>query len=378
MGPLTGIRVLDFTNTHAGGFATMNLCDFGAEVIKIEHKHSRNNKASFGVNENGSQRLFCFINRGKRSVLLNLEDADQRSQLLQLIETADVICEDFTPGFMKQLGLDYETLSKKQKGLIYASISPFGQSGAYKDKPADGATVEAMSGFTDQNGYLGNVPIKAGVSTAEHFSAMYMASGICLALIAREETGKGQSIDISMLDSMVTSQEANFAVYSIKGVAPTRHGNSGVAASPYDSIRAKDGYVTMGISTDGQWNTLLQTMGKAEEIGNPETDTNVKRVGVHYEKVVPLIEEYSLLHDKFELEAALKANRLPCSSVYSMKEAMESAQTKAREMLLTIPDLNGKSIRVPGIVVKMADTPGEVVAPVEPLGASDVNVLIGE
>lgn len=353
MDVLNGIRVVDFTRTHGGSLGTMNLCDFGAEVIKVESHRSSPSSES-------EAKLFCYMNRGKKSIKLNPENPEDKRILVSLFENTDVICEDLPYGYLDQLGLGAETICKQFPHIIYVSVSAFGRTGEWKEKIADDSQLEAMSGLTDMTGFKDGFPIKTGTSTAAYFTAGYMVSGIMLALIHRENTKKGQFLDISILDSLITSLEMGLASYSVTGCAPERKGNAGISISPYDTFRCKDGYVAIGVSTNQQWENFCHAIHRPELISNPRYDTNQKRKNLHVTEITPIVEAYTMIRTKKEIENILKSVGIPCAGVYTVYEAMYSEQTKIREMLVPMKDSNLGTFSTPGIIVKLSQTPGKI------------------
>src|SRR5699024_1451940 len=223
--PLSGIKVLDFSRVLAGPYCTMLLADMGAEVIKIERPSYGDDTRQFGPFQNGESGYFMFLNRGKKSIEMNLKDEADVEVLKSMIKEADVVVENFRPGVMEKLGLGYEALKEINEEIIYCSISGFGQYGPLKERPAYDLVAQAMGGIASITGYPDSPPTRSGASLGDMSAALYAAYGVMTALFHRERTGQGQAVDVAMVDSIFSLLEHNVMRYTAEGVVPERVGN---------------------------------------------------------------------------------------------------------------------------------------------------------
>lgn len=359
MKPLTGVKVVDFTQAHAGSLCTMLLADFGAEVIKIERPGVGDLARYWSPFKNESSGYYAYLNRGKKSIGINGGTEEGRKILLDLIKDADVVTENFKYGSMERMGLSYEKIKEVNPEIIYASLNGYGQTGPMKQTIGLDLQLQAGSGLMDRTGFPDGAPTKAGPALGDQLSGTYMATAIMLALIAKKKTGKGQKIDIAIMDCLFSILEAAPITYCMNGSVPERVGNSYPSISPYDTFKAKDGYVAIGISTDSQWRKFCDALGMDDLKADERYMTNESR-GDHYEDgLKQAIEKVTGTMSKFEIEEKLRNARLACGAVYTVSEAMETEQIKVRNMLAKVYDEGiGEEIRIPGTVIKMSDTPG--------------------
>ncbi len=369
MKPLEGVKIVDFTQAHAGSLATMILADFGAEVIKIERAGVGDLARYWAPMKDGNSAYYAHLNRGKKSISLNAYSQEGKEILFKLIKEADVICENFKYGSMERMGLSYEEVKKINPSIIYASLNGFGQTGPLKENIGLDLQLQAMSGLMDRTGFPDGPPTKVGAAFGDHLSGTYMALAVNLALVNRKKTGEGNKIDISILDSLFSILEAAPVTYCLRGSVPERVGNSYPSISPYDSFKTNDGYVSIGVSTDDQWFRFCEALGMDDLAKDERYMTNESR-GDYYESgLKQAIEEVTGKMSKFEVEEKLRQYKLACGAVCTVTEAMESEQVKEREMLVEVDDKALGKITVPGTVIKMYGTPG---------GISDGAPLLGE
>lgn len=369
MKPLHGVKIVDFTQAHAGSLATMILADFGAEVIKIERAGVGDLARYWEPIKDGNSGYYAHLNRGKKSISLNVATEEGKEIILKLVKDADVVCENFKYGSMERMGLTYDVLKKENPGLIFASLNGFGQTGPFKDTIGLDLQLQAMSGLMDRVGFPDGPPTKVGAAMGDQLSGTYMAMAINLALIQKKKTGEGQRVDIAILDSLFSILEAAPMTYCLKGEVPMRVGNSYPSISPYDTFKASDGYVSIGISTDGQWKKFCIALGM-DEVGKDERYATNESRGDHYETgLKQAIEEVTSKMSKFEIEKVLRDARLACGAVCTVGEAMGTEQIKVRNMLVEVEDKALGNITIPGTVIKMSETPG---------GFSEGAPLLGE
>jgi len=358
MKPLNGVKVVDFTQAHAGSLAAMLLADFGAEVIKIERAGVGDLARYWAPIKDGESAYFTYLNRGKKSISINASSDEGREIIFKLLKDADVVCENFKYGSMERMGLSYEEIKKVNPNIIYASLNGFGQTGPMKETIGLDLQLQAMSGLMDRTGFPDGPPTKVGAAMGDQLSGTYMATAINLALVHRKKTGQGQKVDIAILDSLFSILEAAPVTYYLKGEVPGRVGNSYPSISPYDTFKAKDGYVSIGISTDRQWFKFCEALGMDDLAKDERYMTNESR-GDHYESgLKEAIEKVTTTMSKFEVEKKLRDARLACGAVCTVTEAMESEHIKARNMLVEVDDKAIGKIKIPGTVIKMEGTPG--------------------
>jgi len=360
MKPLDGVKILDLTQAHAGSLATMLLADFGAEVIKIERLGIGDLARYWEPIKNGGSGYYEFLNRNKKSVSLNAFSEEGREIIFKLVREADVVCENFKYGSMDRMGFDYETLKAVNPKIIYASLNGFGQTGPMKNSIGLDLQLQAMSGIMDRTGAPDGPPTRIGAAFGDHLSGTYMATAINLALINLKKTGAGQRIDIGILDSLVSVLEDSPVTYSLKGEMPPRSGNSYPSIAPYDTFKVKDGYVTIAVSTDRQWQTFCSALGFEELANNPEYKTNELRDLNYLENLKNRLEEKFAAMSRFEIERILTDAGISAGAVRKVSEAMEMPQIKAREMIVEHEDATLGKIAFPSVVIKLEKTPGRV------------------
>jgi CoA:oxalate CoA-transferase len=360
MRPLEGIKVVDFTQAHAGSLATMILADFGAEVIKIERAGVGDLARYWAPIKDGNSAYYAYLNRGKKSISINASSDEGREIIKKLVAEADIVAENFKFGSMERMGLSYDELKKVNPEIIYASLNGFGQNGPFKEVIGLDLQLQAMSGLMDRTGFPDGPPTKVGAAMGDQFSGHYMATAIMMALIHKKKTGKGQKVDIAILDSLFSILEAAPVTKCLRGDVPPRVGNSYPSISPYDTLETRDGYVAVGISTDRQWQKFCDALELDHLKEDPRYINNEKR-GDNYELgLKDALEDVTKKMSKFDIEKILREKRLACGAVYTVKEAMGTDQVKEREMLIDVEDKALGKVKMPGVVIKMEKTPGSV------------------
>lgn len=358
--PLEGIRVLDLTQAYSGPFCTMNLADFGAEVIKIERPGTGDQTRTWGPFKNDYSAYFAYINRNKQGVTLDLATPEGKEVFFKLVEAADVVCENFRVGTMEKLGLGYEELKKINPRIIYGSISGFGLEGPLSKRPCYDIIAQGMSGMMSVTGYPENPPVKIGPSVGDNYSGAYLCMGILSALYNREKTGEGQRIDVAMVDTLFSIME-NFVVkYTVTGETPMRAGNIDPGIAPFDSFQAKDAQFVMGCGTNKMFAALCGAMGREDLITNPLYDTNEKRCDNYLPGLKGIIEEWSTTKTVAELEEIIVACGIPFGPILDIPQIAEHDLIQRRNMLWTVnqPGMDGE-IRIPGSPVKFHGLPDE-------------------
>lgn len=358
MSLLEGIRVIDFTQAHAGSLATMILADFGAEIIKIERAGVGDLARYWAPMKEGNSGYYAYLNRGKKSISLNASAPEGHEILVKLLETADVVTENFKFGSMERMGLSYEKIKEINPNIIYASLNGFGQTGPLKKSIGLDLQLQAMSGMMDRTGFADGPPTKAGAALADQLSGTYMALGIILSLIHREKTSVGQKVDIAILDALVSVLEAFPVMYSLNGKVPPRMGNGEACFAPYDTFPVSDGYIAVGVATDRQWEKFCHALGLPELLAEEQYCTNLNRCA-HYNTLRRELEQALAGRKKLETAELLQEAGVPCSVVQTVKEAMDTRQMKER-MLLHMEDSVLGDITMPNTAIKLEKTAARI------------------
>ena len=357
MAPLEGITVLDLTRVLSGPYCTMLLADMGARVIKIEQPGKGDDTRAWGPPFlEGESAYFLSINRNKESVTIDFKQPEGRGLVEQLVGRSDVLVENFRPGTLAKIGLDYETLAKSHPRLVYCSVSGFGQTGPRRNEPGYDAVIQAEGGLMSITGAPDGPPYRLGVAIADIVSGMFAAYGISVALFGRERTGRGQQVDIGMLDAvtaLLTYQAGNFFA---SGQTPRRLGNRHPSIVPYETFAAADGDFVVAVGTDDQWKKFCAVTSF------PDGDrfaTNRQRV-TNYDELRPLIAARLGTESRQHWIDRLSAAGVPCGSVRNLAELFEDAQIHAREMITSARHTTLGSLDVLGVPVKLSETPGTV------------------
>jgi crotonobetainyl-CoA:carnitine CoA-transferase CaiB-like acyl-CoA transferase len=375
MTPLQGITVLDLTRVLSGPYCTMMLADMGARVIKIEQPVKGDDTRAWGPPFlDGESAYFLSINRNKESVTLDFKSAQGRSILRRLLEKADVLVENFRPGTLKKLGFDYETLAPEFPGLIYCSISGFGQTGPRWKEPGYDAVMQGEGGLMSLTGPADGQPYRLGVAIADIVSGMFAAQGVTLALLARERTGRGQAVDIGMLDSVTALLTYQAGIFFANDVTPGRLGNRHPSIVPYETFRAADGDFVLAVGTDEQWRKFCGVAGLPLD---ERFATNRQRVAA-YADLRPFVAERLNQQPRAYWIERLTAAGVPCGSVRDLRELFRDPHVSAREMLTTVNHPTIGPLQVLGTPVKLSATPGGVRSAPPRLGEHTDAVLTGD
>jgi CoA:oxalate CoA-transferase len=347
-GPFSGLTVIDLSHVLAGPFGTTILCDLGARIIKVEPPGHGDDTRTYGPFVKGQSLYFSFVNRGKESIVLNLKEDADKQIFFNMVRKADVVVENYRPGTMDRLGLSYETLSKMNPRLIYASNSGFGQTGPLAKEPAYDTIIQAMSGIMSVTGFPDGPPTRVGTSLSDLCAGVFLFCGVASALYAREKNGKGARIDIAMLDSTMAFLEHGLMEYLATGKAPGRIGNRHPFMTPFDTFDAADKAFAICVGNDKLFAALCQAIGKPELVTQSRFKTNVDR----------MTNNVAL---KAELESVLKTRPaahwlkfigdagVPVAPILNVAEAAQLPQTKARNMLI-----EAGGIQMPGNPVKIS------------------------
>jgi len=356
--PFEGIKVLDLTRALAGPFCTLILSDLGAEVIKVEIPKFGDDARQYGPFINDQGLYFLSLNRAKKSITLNLKSEKGKTILKELVEKFDVLVENYRPGTMEKLGLGYETLKEINPKLIYAASSGFGHTGPDSKKPAYDLLAQARGGIMSVTGWPGSPPTRVGMSTGDITAGMFTAIGINAALYQREKTGKGQKIDVAMLDSQVAILENALTRFQADGVSPEPLGNRHPTVSPFQAFMAKDDYFVLAIGNDSLWQRFCNAVGKEEWISDDRFATNADR-NENLKTLIPLLDELFLTKKAVEWIKIIEDSGVPCGPINTIEKVINDEQIHARNMIVEVDDEKAGSIKIAGNPIKMTSIPEE-------------------
>ncbi len=375
-GPLAGIRVLDLTWVLAGPYAAMILCDLGAEVVKVERPPHGDVARTTGPFVNNQSMYFQSVNRGKRSISIDLRSEEGRDLFLRLVDEADVVMENFTPGVMDKLGIGPEALLERNPRLIFASTSGFGQTGPWRDKPALDIIVQGMGGVMSITGYPDEPPARPGTSIGDICGGLYTAVGILAALREREQSGQGQSVDISMLDCQIAILENAVARYFATGEEPGPLGTRHPSATPFQAFPTADGWIVValswGIAT--QWEIFCAELGLPQLVGDERFETSFKRTENHAE-LEPLLFEATRKRSTEHWVSTLAQYGIPIGPLNTIGQAVQQEQIAAREMITTVRHPVAGDVTMAASPLKLSRTPGRVYGYGPQFGQDTVDVL---
>jgi len=359
--PLEGVRVLDISQVMAGPYACMLLGDLGADVIKIEPPGTGDQtRGSMGFKMKGADSLgFLNMNRNKRSVTLNLKSAAGKDVLLRLAKDADILVENYRPGAMRRLGLGYEVLKDVNPRLVYTSISGFGQTGPWADRPGFDLMAQAMSGVMSVTGYPDSPPVKCGVPVADIGCALFAVYATLSAYIGAKNTGEGQYVDAALFDSAMAFSVWDICDYWGTGKRPEPLGTSNKMTAPYQAMASSDGYFVMGANNQKLWVQLCTLMKRTELLEDPRFSTIALRLANRAALQDELERSFRTQPKDFWVELLL-ANGIPAGPIIGYPEAFASEHSQARQMRMEIDHpVEGKVPNI-GFAVKLSGTPQQV------------------
>jgi formyl-CoA transferase/CoA:oxalate CoA-transferase len=351
--PLAGIKVLDISRVLTGPFATMLLGDLGAEVIKVEMPRTGDETRAWGPPYiAGESAYFLSINRNKKSITVNLKHPQGREIIHKLAKDADVMVENFLPGTVERLGVDYETIQKINPRVIYCSISGYGQDGPYRDYPAYDLLMQGEGGFMSITGEKDGDPVRIGVAIIDIGAGMYAVTGILSALLARKETGRGQYIDVSLLDTEVSWLTYMACNYFASGKDPLRLGSAHPSIVPYRAYRAKDKYFILAVGNDAIWQRFCAAL-ELPFANDPRFATNAKRVE-NREVLDRLLGEIFAQKEARYWVEKLNVNKVPCGMINAISEVVSHPQVLHRGMVVKMEHPKAGEIRVLGNPLKFS------------------------
>ncbi len=373
-GPLAGLRVVDLTRVLAGPFCTMQLGDLGADVIKVESAEGDDTRAWGPPFLEGESAYFLSINRNKRSLTLNLKQAEGKAVLWRLLERADVLCENFRPGTMERLGFSFATVAARLPRLIYCSISGFGQTGPDRDLPGYDVLIQGESGLMSLTGEEGGPPFKLGVSISDLTAGMAACQGILAALVARARTGRGQQVDISMLDVSASLLTFQAGIHFATGAIPKRRGNAHPSIVPYSTYPTSDGTVIVAVGNDSLFQRFCAAIERPELVADARFATAAARVEQR-EALDALLAEVLVTRTREHWIATLRKAGVPCGAVRDLGEVARSAQLAARGMLPTLAHPRAGELRMLGSSLRLDATPASLRLPPPLLGEHSEPIL---
>jgi CoA:oxalate CoA-transferase len=361
MSALAGVRVLDLTRFLAGPFCTSILADLGAEVVKIEAPKG-GDEGRYGYPAVGGVPVFFLaLNRGKRGITLDLRQDEGRTLLRRLLPHFDVLVENFAGGTLARWGLAPADLCREQPRLIVASLSGFGQTGPWAERPSYDIITQAASGFMSLTGFPDNPPTRGGGSLGDYVQGLFGAIGILSALCARASTGRGQAVDVSSQDAMFSLLDGWPGIFAASGRLPQQVGNRHLGTAPYDCYRARDGWVVIAVASNKLFRTLAAAIGRPE-LGEDPRFRGVSGRVVRSDEINGIVAEWVAKRTVEEVVQALgpEGAGVPCSPVYRVDQLLDHPQLLAREMVQRLPHTGLGEVVAPGVVVKLSDTPGQI------------------
>jgi len=375
MTPLHGITVLDFSRVLSGPFCTMQLADLGARVIKVEQPGKGDDTRAWGPPFiNNESAYFLSVNRNKESLALDLKSERARPILDALLARADIVVENFRPATMERLGLGFDEIGVRHPRLIYCSISGFGQTGPRRLEAGYDAMVQAEGGLMSITGAADGPPFRLGVAIADIATGLFAVQGILAALFARERTGRGQRIDIAMLDTVAALLTYQGASALATGATPVRMGNRHPSIAPYDTFATSDGEFVLAVGNDDQFRRMCAALGRPDLALESRFATNPDRVR-HYAALRGELSPLLATRTREDVLTTLTAAGVPCGAVRTVTEALADPQLAEREMIVPLEHVTAGTIRVIGTPVKLSGTPAAVRTPPPTLGQHTESIL---
>ncbi|HZU69168.1 MAG TPA: CoA transferase [Ktedonobacteraceae bacterium] len=368
---LSDVVVIDLSRVLAGPYCTMMLGDLGATVIKVEQPGKGDDTRYFGPPYiAGESAYYLGLNRNKRSITLDFSTPEGRERLLELVRTATVLVENFRPGTLEKQGLGYEALKAMNPGLIYCSISGYGQTGPYASRPGYDFVAQAESGIMSVTGEIDGEPMRVGVPVGDLSAGMFACMGILAALRVRDRTGKGQFIDISLLETTVSLLSNVSSNYLISGEEAKRYGNGHPNIVPYQAFRTRDGYIVVACGNDRLYQGLCRLLERADLAADPRFATNPQRVR-NREELVPALQEEFLRRDTADWLPELRAAGIPCGAINTVSQVFNDPQIQARGLVWECEHPTAGTIRLSGSPIRLSETPPRLYKAPPLLGEDD-------
>lgn len=359
---LQGLKVIECATVIAAPLCGRLLADFGADVIHVEPPHKGDPLRKFGFTKDGVNPWWKHYARNKRFVTLNISQPRGRDILVKMLSDADIFIENFRPGRLEEWGIHYEELAEINPRLVMVRVSGFGQTGPYSSQPGFGTLMEAMSGFADMTGFPDGPPVLPTFALADSFAGFYAASAAMFAIYHRDVigTGKGQVVDVSILESIFSMLGPNALVHQMTGEVPARTGNRNTTSAPRNVYRTRDDrWIAIAASTQSTAARLFSTMGRPEMIEDPRFSDNTRRVA-NADELDPIVAAWIAEQTLEEVDALLRANEVPAGPINNIADIRTDPHALAREMVTTVPDGDGEPLSMEGIFPKLSETPGEI------------------
>ncbi|RLD08722.1 MAG: CoA transferase [Chloroflexota bacterium] len=383
MAALKDIRIVDITRAMAGPYCTMMLGDFGADIIKVERPGSGDESRGWGPPFVGDARgpypgqsaYFLSANRNKRSLTVNLKNPQGQDIIRALVRVSDVLIENYRTGVLDKMGLGVEELRAENPRLIYCSISGYGRTGPDKERPGYDAIIQAEGGMMGITGPIGGPPSRVGVPIIDITSGMFAASAILAALLERAESGQGQHVDVSLLDTQAALLANVASNYLISGEPPRRQGNAHPNIAPYEPFQARDKGFVLGAANQRQWEKLCELLGALELKTDPRFESNQMRVE-HRQELIQALNEIFAGKDAADWLALLEEAGLPCGPINTVPEVFQHPQTQARGMVQEVDHPSAGRISLTGFPYKLSRTPAELRMAPPCLGEHNRQILV--
>jgi formyl-CoA transferase len=373
-GPLAGLKVVELGQLIAGPFAAKTLADFGANVIKIEPPQGGDPLRQWRLLHEGTSVWWQVQSRNKKSVALDLRQAEARDIVRRLIDEADVLIENFKPGVMEGWGMSYESLSATNPKLVMLRISGYGQTGPYKDRPGFGVVAEAMGGLRHLTAEPGRVPVRVGVSIGDTLASLHGVIGVLMALQHRAKTGQGQVIDVALYEAVFNCMESLLPEYSAFGAVREPAGSALPGIAPSNAYACDDGWVLVAGNGDSIFKRLMNAIGREDLANDPALAGNAGRVK-RVEEIDAAIGAFTSTRKVVEVLSVLNAAQVPAGRIYTARDIAEDEHYRARGMIESVTTPEGLAVEVPGIVPKLSATPGRIARRAPTLGEDTEAVL---
>ncbi len=373
--PLTGVKVVDLSRFIAGPYCTMRLGDMGAEVIKVETPGKGDDSRALGPPFiNGESAYYLSFNRSKKSITLNLRQEKARKILGQLIKEADILVENFRVGVTASMGMTYEEVKQIKGDIIYCSITGYGHDSPYRKKPSFDVMIQGEAGLMSVTGFPDGPPQRLGVAIADILAGHNAFEGILLALLVRQKTGKGQFVDISLMDSIISILTYQAGHFLATGEAPGRVGNRHPMITPYESFETKDGYVIFAVGNQRLWENFIQSLGRPELNQDPRFSSMNER-NRHPAELKQIIEQLTRQKTTAQWVEIMEEAGVPCGRIRTLDQVLTDDHAAVREMVVEQDHPTAGKIKLLGNPIKLSATPGAVPLPPPTLGQHTDEIL---
>ena len=373
--PLEDVTVLDLSHALAGPFCSTMLADFGARVIKLEPKGAGDIARAWGPPlPGGETSYFVSLHRNKKGIEIDLKHPDGKALFFRLVDKCDVVLENYRVGALARLGLGYDKARERNPGIIYCSVSGFGQDGPYRDRAALDLILQAESGMISVTGEPNGRGVRCGVSVADLTAGMYAAYGIMLALRVKEKTGRGQAIDVSMLEGQLSLLGSMIGAYFADGETPAPMGTAYKALLPYQTFRTKTRDLALAVGSEKLWKEFCPAIGRPDLTDDPRYRTNAQRAK-NRDTLIPALQEMFLTRSYEDWEGVLLPRGIPMGAINGIGEVVKHPQVAARGTLVEMDHPRAGKVRMVGAPVRLSETPGSVRSPAPTLGEHTDEVL---